>query len=72
MTTDPERKGLRFEVSKTPNGNWEWEFIGAEGALARSPIHFLDEKAARSHIHANKGRMGNARRAKVVTVNDLD
>jgi hypothetical protein len=42
--------------------------VGAEGRIAVSPNDFDTEKEARSHIAKNKGRLGNARRAKVLTV----
>lgn len=65
-----ERKGLRFEVLHNEiTDKWTWEFIGADGSIASSPQAFETEKLTRSHIAANKGRFGNARRAKVVTVN---
>lgn len=73
---DNERKGLRFEVFPDRfNGwgkalSWKWSYIGAEGVICESYDRFESEKAARSHIHANRGRLGNAKRAKVVTVND--
>lgn len=65
---DNERKGLRFEVGPNKLGRWTWLYVGADGPVAQSPTTFNDEKETRSHIHANRGRLGNAKRAKVVTV----
>lgn len=78
MPTTEEPKGARFEVypvnilrdgwGKTITQEWEWQLVGAEGPVAKSPTTFDSEKETRSHIAANKGRLGNARRTKVITV----
>lgn len=74
MTSTPERKGLRFEVTSVllwpepEEFEWHWTLIGADGPVCRSVYPFETEAEARSNIAASKGRMKAARFAKVVTV----
>lgn len=77
-----ERKGLRFEVfpqnvlgPSSPAGGvaihqeWVWVMVGVEGPLAKSFTTYDTEALCRSDLAANKGRLGNAKRAKVITLN---
>lgn len=74
---EEDRKGLRFEVKPaiaTGNGEylaWGWELVGAEGVIAISPVRFESEKDARSHISKNRGRFTAAKRAKVLSVEQM-
>lgn len=75
-----QEKGLRFEVypesvvgschheDPCVHTEWAWQLVGAEGPVCKSATSWDTEKEARSHLQANKGRMGNAKRCKVITV----
>lgn len=56
------------EYKASTHDEWEWQLVGAEGPVCRSATTFGTEKEARSHLQSNKGRMGNAKRCKVLTV----
>lgn len=76
-----ERKGLRFEVypiavlhatntigGRSMHAEWQWVMVGADGPIAKSFTTYDTEKECRSALAANKGRLGNAKRAKVITL----
>lgn len=47
---------------------WQWTMVGADGPIAKSFTTYDSEKECRSALAANKGRLGNAKRAKVITL----
>lgn len=60
---------MKFEVSRDPSTKlWGWYLSTNDSLIARSPISFATEEAARSQIAKAKTAMKGARFAKVETI----